>query len=1095
MSEVIKQNRTARYFLNQDNGSFLIENYNFSKTFSNFFPGISGLWGIPMWVFYTNRGQGIASFGIESKDKAIMEFQPANKSYRLTSLQGFRTFIKIKDADKTIYWEPFQTFLPGTDYKTTQTMSITAHDLTLIEKNEDLEMTVTVNYFTLPEEPFAGLVRRVTIQNTGSRRREIEVVDGLPVIIPYGINDWVSKNMCRTVEAWVKVQNLDNKAPYYHLNVEVADRPEVNEIKEGNFFFSFKNESGKNVLLPPLVESAIVFDHCNDFIAPAEFLKADFKVPEVQQTANRTPSAMSHWVTVIEPGGEQTISSLFGYAHEVGQLNSIVQQVVGGENFISQKAARNKELIDQIKNFALTKSSSLEFDLYSQHTFLDNILRGGLPVSLKTTDGDVAFNVYSRKHGDLERDYNYFFVASTFYSQGNGNYRDVNQNRRNDVWFNTDIKDSHLVNFLNLIQPDGYNPLIIKGTTFLVNDVEKIKTVLAGSAAPSDQEKLLEFLKKSFLPGELLRFIYLHHIQLTVDKKEFLGKVLEVCHKNEMADHGEGFWIDHWAYNLDLVESYLSVYPEDLKGVLFDRKEFSFYHSDHYVLPRDKRYVLTDKGVRQYSSVAKGGVSEVGDVAEHKIKTMNGGGVVYRTNLFVKMLCLLANKVATLDPSNIGIEMEADKPSWYDSLNGLPGLLGSSICETYEVKRFAQFLINAVNELSIADTVKVTVFEELATFISGLTNVLSLEPNPLAFWTKANDIKEHYRGKVRKGIQGHEQEMTLKEIKTFLNAVVTKTTKAVELAKDEKGFLSTYFFHEVKEYELIDKTKKLIRPKKFELHRLPLFLEGYVHALRTEGVGDSARKLYEDVRRSDLFDKKLKMYKVNADLSSSSTDIGRSRVFPAGWLENESVWLHMEYKLMLELLRCDLADDFYANFKQVLVPFMKPEVYGRSILENSSFLVSSAHQDINLHGQGFVARLSGSTAEFLHIWMLMNVGKKPFYLDNKKGLVLEFSPALPGWIFTEQKTEMTYIDSLNHQRMVEIPKNAYAFTLFGSMIVVYHNPGRKNTYGKDRVVIKEVHLTYMNNKKPIVVESGVLTAPYALDIRSRKVERVDVFFN
>ena len=61
--------------------------HNEAKPFSNFFPGIAGVWGIPMWAFYVNRGQCISSFGIESKDKAILEFQPANKAYRVTSLQ------------------------------------------------------------------------------------------------------------------------------------------------------------------------------------------------------------------------------------------------------------------------------------------------------------------------------------------------------------------------------------------------------------------------------------------------------------------------------------------------------------------------------------------------------------------------------------------------------------------------------------------------------------------------------------------------------------------------------------------------------------------------------------------------------------------------------------------------------------------------------------------------------------------------------------------------------------------------------------------------------------------------------------------------
>ena len=103
-------------------------------------------------------------------------------------------------------------------------------------------------------------------------------------------------------------------------------------------------------------------------------------------------------------------------------------------------------------------------------------------------------------------------------------------------------------------------------------------------------------------------------------------------------------------------------------------------------------------------------------------------------------------------------------------------------------------------------------------------------------------------------------------------------------------------------------------------------------------------------------------------------EIGRCRIFTPGWLENESVWLHMEYKYILELLKAGLYEEFYDNFKRVLIPFQDPRQYGRSILENSSFLVSSAFPDKRLHGNGFVARLSGSTAEFLEIWLKINSG-------------------------------------------------------------------------------------------------------------------------
>ncbi|MCK5393347.1 MAG: hypothetical protein KAI91_03350, partial [Candidatus Omnitrophica bacterium] len=87
------------------NGSFLIKDYNQMYPFSNFLPGVAGEKGIPLWVFYVNRGQGVVSFGIKDKDHSILEFFPANKAYTLASTFGFRTFIKING---TKYYEPFK---------------------------------------------------------------------------------------------------------------------------------------------------------------------------------------------------------------------------------------------------------------------------------------------------------------------------------------------------------------------------------------------------------------------------------------------------------------------------------------------------------------------------------------------------------------------------------------------------------------------------------------------------------------------------------------------------------------------------------------------------------------------------------------------------------------------------------------------------------------------------------------------------------------------------------------------------------------------------------------------------------------------------
>ena len=1050
----------------------MIENYNHSKPFSNFLPGIAGLWGIPMWVFYVNRGQCVASFGMESKDKAIMEFQPANKAYRLTTLQGFRTFIKVKNKNKTIYWEPFQEGLKGTDFRKKQTLSMSAHDLTIEEINLDLGLAAQVNYFTLPEEPFPALVRRCSIKNLGSKIYNIEMIDGLPVIIPFGMNEWVTKHMSRTVEAWVKVRNLENKVPYYQLNVEVSDKPEVKHIKEGNFFLSFSAKK----FLQPIVEAASVFGPACDFSVPTQFLEKKFSVPKIQQVSNRTPSAMAYAKFSLKGKEQKEIVSLFGHSENQERLEHIAHQITAKE-FIQEKAHQNETLINGIKNFAFTQSSSKEFDLYCGHTFLDNVLRGGLPVSIKTTEGNVALNVYTRKHGDLERDYNQFVIAPTFYSQGNGNYRDVNQNRRNDNWFNTDVKADHVINFLNLIQADGYNPLIVKGTSFVVENEQALLAIVEKCVKKGD---IKEFLKHPFQLGSLLAFIHRNAIELKVNEKEFVGQILHVCHRQEIADHGEGFWSDHWTYNLDLVERYLALYPEELENILLKKKVFYFYLNSHYVLPRHQRYILTEKGVRQYHSVIDATKEIHAHKKAHCLRVNQGDGPRYETTMLCKLLSLVANKIATLDPSGIGVEMEADKPNWYDALNGLPGLLGSSISETFEVKRLSLFLLKSLEQISVKDNVFVVIFLELKNFIDGLTLILESEKDAHAYWMKSNDLKENYRESVRLGIEGDEKGITIGSVKNFLKLVIERTDQSISKASNTKGFLPTYFYHEVSQYKKNEESSTShVHPVAFKKQVLPLFLEGYVHALRTSSLSE-AKKLYGQVRKSPLFDAKLKMYKVNEDLSSASEEIGRTRIFPRGWLENESIWLHMEYKFMLELLRSGLVEEFYDNFKNVMIPFLKAETYGRSILENSSFIVSSAHEDKALHGQGFVARLSGSTAEFLHIWLIMNIGEKPFQVNGQGQLELKFQPKLTGWLFSKEATAL-------------FPKNTYAFNFLGSTLVVYHNPKRSDTFGPKAVKIKEVHLTYSHPKSPIVISSEIIPTPYSQEIRDKKVNRVDVY--
>ncbi len=350
----------------------------------------------------------------------------------------------------------------------------------------------------------------------------------------------------------------------------------------------------------------------------------------------------------------------------------------------------------------------------------------------------------------------------------------------------------------------------------------------------------------------------------------------------------------------------------------------------------------------------------------------------------------------------------------------------------------------------------------------------------LPSWERLATLREDFRARTRMGVAGPESRLSGAEILQFLGAVDAVLERGLRKAVDAQGLPVSYFIHEFAEFEVLPPDPRVlqindepgtvhVKALRFHQKAVSAFLEGSVHALRALTDTEEARALYGAVRRSALFDEKLGMYRVNAPLDKESFEIGRSRIFSPGWLENESIFLHMHYKFMLETLRSGLAREFFADLKTGLVAFQKPEVYGRSPLENSSFIASSRFPDAKAHGAGFVARLSGATAEWISMVLHMGLGAAPFHLVDG-ALCFEPRPVLADWLFTSRP-------------VAGFGPDAFGFKLFGHTWVVYENPKRRNTYGVDAVAPTGFTLQYADGRIRQYAGGALLKEP-AADLRN-----------
>lgn len=969
-------------------GRFIIEDYNKQSTFSSFLPGISGLKGIPIWCFYVNRGQAVASFGTEDKNHSIMEFYPAHQAYQLTKTMGFRTFLKVDG----MFYEPF--YQNNGNAK----MYIGMNELEIEEFNEKLGIQVNVLYYTLPNEKLGGLVRRVTIQNKCNRKRCIELLDGMPAVIPYGIDLSALKEMAQTMKAWMQVEDVDVKLPYYRVRYSTKDSTKVSKIEEGNYFLSMTEEGER---LSVIADPQVIFTYDVSCQQPEGFIKSSLQelLHKKQILQNQVPSGFSAGEKELKGNEEFTIHTVIGQAKNKNVYHDFAARCQRKGYFIA-KYEEAKNLTNDLSKGIEGKTGNKLFDGYCRQTYIDNILRGGYPIKL---GNNHIFYVYSRKHGDMERDYNFFRMLPEYYSQGNGNFRDVNQNRRSDVLFSPYVKDYNIKIFYNLIQLDGYNPLVVKQVTYKLQDLQKVLPYIE----KPKQLLIKEFFEHEFSPGELLSFLEKEEIHISLTNEEFLEKVICESTQNLNADFSEGYWVDHWTYNLDLIETYLSIYPEQEKYLLFEDKSYSYYEAEAIVLPRSKRYVETENGVRQYHCIEEV-TKEQGNHTQ--VRSRQGNGEIYFSNLFTKLLVIIQNRFASLDMYGMGIEMEGGKPGWYDALNGLPGMFGSSMAETYELQRL---LIYVQEVLEIYET-DVEIFTELYDFMMYTSRVLKeyylRKPDKMWVWDQLNTWKEEYREQTIGGIEGSNKQIASKELATLIKSYIAYIEDGIkEAMKTGNGICPTYFFYELAEYDVIEGQ---IVPLHFQQVDMPLFLEGPVRYLKLPISKEEKRKLYDRIKNGNLYDTKLKMYKVNESLAQASFEIGRAKAFSPGWLENESIWLHMEYKYLLQLLKNGLYEEFYTDFYHACIPFLDYHSYGRSLLENSSFLASSVNLDESIHGKGFVARLSGSTAEFLEIWQIMMFGEKPFQVSDKN-LICSFTPSIPSYLIGEENSlEATFLGNI-----------------------------------------------------------------------------------
>ena len=288
-------------------------------------------------------------------------------------------------------------------------------------------------------------MRSVTIENLSDREQAIQALDGLPRIIPYGLGlkQFQEMGTCTKAGPGGNPPGRRGPVPAALLQEDSA------KVREATGAYSSTACWGQGPVV--VYDPATVFGEKPPSCC-LSLLEGGWRV---RPGALRTEPHACGFAAVelrLAPGQKTTLDTYVGFTPTAGLLREQLP-LFASPGYGEAKRREADRLVEGMLADVATKTADPMLDAYIGQCYLDNFLRGGYPYVM---GGDKVVHLFSRKHGDPERDYNWFAIAGEYYSQGNGNFRDVAQNRRCDVRMN--LGGTTTSGPSSPVQADGYNP-------------------------------------------------------------------------------------------------------------------------------------------------------------------------------------------------------------------------------------------------------------------------------------------------------------------------------------------------------------------------------------------------------------------------------------------------------------------------------------------------------------------------------------------------------------------------------------------------------------------------------------------------------------
>ena len=779
------------------------------------------------WMYITSNGALTA--GRVNSDNCLFPYYTHDKLIDLEATTGCLTRIRVHDQ----LWQPFAK-------DRTQSAAITR---SLYKNREGNEIIFEEEHLTLGLQfsylwtfsPRYGFVRQMELKNTGDQTVELELLDGLHNLVPYGLDQNFLNRFSNLADAYKKSELIQPEAiGVYYLSSIPTDRAEPSEGLKASIAWSLGYDPDQVLISDRQIAAfedgkALVSEEESRGMRGAYLLTktltlapneqyAGCIVADINQDAGQieslrqgleAPSTLMENVQGdIDQGCRELESKLAAAdAYQLTMddkrcarhLSNVLYNIMRGgisydgyqfprEDFLQHLQSINREVYDKHHQAIREFPESLPVGSLIEHaeTMEDEDL---LRISI-----EYLPLTFSRRHGDPSRPWNAFSIETTN-AQGEpilayqGNWRDIFQNWEALAYSFPEFISGMIFRFLNASTADGYNPYR---------------------------------LTKDGFDWELL------------EEDEPWSNI--------------GYWGDHQIiYLLKLLEFANQVDPESLKQYL-DKPLFVFADVPYRIAGFDRLWETPQDTVDfDYASQAEleKQAAELG--ADGKLRRTQSGSFI-KASLLEKLLIPLLTKLSNLVPEG-GIWMNTQRPEWNDANNALVGN-GLSVVTLGYMHRYLDFMIQFLEDDKLPSEFDIS--EETALFIETLSAALEGNADLLSHTLSES---ERYKVTSELGKAGSDYRSRVYETDSHGKSQAIPLNQLIDFAKVAKRWIAHSLQANERQdglyhsYNLLRKTKEGVA-----VDYLYEMLEGQVSILSAKLLTpDQAVQLLDSLRASAVY--------------------------------------------------------------------------------------------------------------------------------------------------------------------------------------------------------------------------------------------------